>query len=105
MAWWGWCVFGVALLGVELFAVDAQFYLVFLGVRPEHQGKGLGSKLLEHTLSGLDEVGIPAYLENSNKDNMPLYESHGFKLYDEFKLNKGSISEWCMWRKPKTLIG
>lgn len=32
MAWWGWCVFGVALLGVELFAVDAQFYLVFAGL-------------------------------------------------------------------------
>lgn len=32
MAWWGWCILGVALLGVELLAVDAQFYLVFAGV-------------------------------------------------------------------------
>ncbi len=32
MAWWGWCVLGVVLLGVELFAVDAQFYLVFAGL-------------------------------------------------------------------------
>ena len=32
MAWWGWCIFGVALLGLELLAVDAQFYLVFAGV-------------------------------------------------------------------------
>jgi hypothetical protein len=32
MAWWSWCILGVALFGVELFAVDAQFYLVFAGV-------------------------------------------------------------------------
>jgi membrane protein implicated in regulation of membrane protease activity len=32
MTWWSWCVLGVVLLGVELFAVDAQFYLVFAGL-------------------------------------------------------------------------
>ena len=32
MTWWSWMILGAILLGVELFAVDAQFYLVFLGV-------------------------------------------------------------------------
>ena len=32
MAWWGWGILGMALLGVELLAVDAQFYLVFAGI-------------------------------------------------------------------------
>lgn len=32
MTWWGWMILGVVLLGAELFAIDAQFYLVFLGV-------------------------------------------------------------------------
>jgi membrane protein implicated in regulation of membrane protease activity len=32
MAWWSWCILGTVLLGVELFAVDAQFYLVFAGL-------------------------------------------------------------------------
>ena len=32
MTWWAWMVLGAVLLGVELFAIDAQFYLVFLGV-------------------------------------------------------------------------
>ena len=31
MSWWGWMVIGILLLAAELFAVDAQFYLVFLG--------------------------------------------------------------------------
>jgi membrane protein implicated in regulation of membrane protease activity len=32
MAWWSWMVLGAVLLAAELFAVDAQFYLVFLAV-------------------------------------------------------------------------
>jgi inner membrane protein len=32
MAWWGWMIFGLLLLGAELLAIDAHFYLVFLGV-------------------------------------------------------------------------
>jgi membrane protein implicated in regulation of membrane protease activity len=31
MAWWSWCIIGTLLLGAELFAIDAQFYLVFIG--------------------------------------------------------------------------
>lgn len=31
MPWWAWLVIGIGLLGVEMFVVDAQFYLVFLG--------------------------------------------------------------------------
>jgi membrane protein implicated in regulation of membrane protease activity len=32
MPWWGWLVVGALSLGVEMFVIDAQFYLVFLGV-------------------------------------------------------------------------
>ncbi len=32
MLWWHWMILGAVLLGAELFAIDAQFYLVFLGV-------------------------------------------------------------------------
>ena len=32
MAWWGWLIVGSALLGAEMFVIDAQFYLVFLGI-------------------------------------------------------------------------
>ena len=31
MIWWGWMVIGVLLLGAELFIIEADFYLVFLG--------------------------------------------------------------------------
>ena len=32
MPWWAWMVLGIALLGVEMFVIDAQFYLVFIGL-------------------------------------------------------------------------
>ena len=40
MSWWGWMILGAVLLGAELFAVDAQFYLVFLGVSAAIVGLG-----------------------------------------------------------------
>jgi membrane protein implicated in regulation of membrane protease activity len=32
MTWWTWMILGALFLGAELLAVDAQFYLVFLGI-------------------------------------------------------------------------
>ena len=32
MTWWSWMILGAVLLGAELFAIDAQFFLVFLGL-------------------------------------------------------------------------
>ena len=31
MPWWGWIVIGTLLFSAELFAIGAQFYLVFIG--------------------------------------------------------------------------
>ncbi|HKJ16092.1 MAG TPA: NfeD family protein [Xanthomonadales bacterium] len=32
MTWWAWMILGAVLFGAELFALDVQFYLVFLGI-------------------------------------------------------------------------
>lgn len=32
MLWWHWMILGAVILGAELFAIDAQFFLVFLGL-------------------------------------------------------------------------
>ena len=49
MTWWGWMILGAVLLAAELFAVDAQFYLVFLGVSAALVGLGgvLGNSIPE----------------------------------------------------------
>jgi inner membrane protein len=52
MPWWGWLVAGAVLLGVEMFVIDAQFYLVFLGISAALVG-----------LIGLAGVGMPEWAE------------------------------------------
>jgi membrane protein implicated in regulation of membrane protease activity len=43
MDWWAWVVGGAILLGAELFFVDAQFYLVFVGTAAIVTGIGAGA--------------------------------------------------------------
>jgi ribosomal protein S18 acetylase RimI-like enzyme len=76
-----------------------HFYLDFIGVHPEKQGRGYASALLRHTLTCLDADGTPAYLESSNLRNNPLYQRNGFKIMDEIHLPDGPTL-WCMWRDP-----
>jgi GNAT superfamily N-acetyltransferase len=80
----------------------AHFYLPFLGVAPEWQGRGIGSALMRPVLSRCDREGIPAYLEASTPRNRALYERHGFAVTEEFRLAKGSPPLWRMWREPAT---
>ena len=49
---WGWLVVGIGLLGVEMFVIDAEFYLVFLGASAALVG-----------LLGLAGVAMPEWLE------------------------------------------
>jgi ribosomal protein S18 acetylase RimI-like enzyme len=80
---------------------ERHYYLAILGVHPSRQGAGLGSALLDHTLSKLDVAGLPAYLENSNPANIQLYERHGFKVVGRITMPRGGPDMWCMWREPK----
>lgn len=74
-------------------------HLAFLAVAPDRQGKGLGSALLRHHLSWLDEQGMPAYLEASSERNRDLYQRHGYRAGEPFRLPDGTPF-WPMWRDP-----
>ncbi len=52
MTWWGWMILGAVLLGAELFAIDAQFYLVFLGASAALVG-----------LAGLAGIAMPEWAQ------------------------------------------
>lgn len=58
---------------------DAHWYLVVLGVRPEHHGRGIGRALLE---SGLRRADGDVYLETSDPANVAFYERFGFTVVD-----------------------
>ena len=77
-----------------------HYYLFQLAVDPPQQGRGIGSALLRHTLEACDRAGHPAYLENSNPRNGPLYERHGFTVLECHRIGGNGPPLWLMWREP-----
>lgn len=61
---------------------DPHWYLLYLAVHPHHQGEGVGSALLEHSLPPLHAAGHHAYLEATGTRNAALYQRHGFTAMD-----------------------
>lgn len=80
---------------------EPHHYLWVVGVRPEVQGQGYGTRMLRHHLDVLDQLGVPAYLENSNEVNAPLYRRLGFNQINEIKVDEKGPYLWGMWREPK----
>ncbi len=80
---------------------EAHYYLSFLGVRPEMQGKGLGRALIEPVLERCDREQTPAYLETETEKNVRFYEKHGFQVKQELGSKDGAVHIWTMWRNPK----
>jgi len=52
MTWWAWMILGAVLFGAELLAIDAQFFLVFLGLSAALVG-----------LAGLAGLAIPEWAQ------------------------------------------
>jgi ribosomal protein S18 acetylase RimI-like enzyme len=77
-----------------------HFYLSVLGVSPDAQGLGLGSRLIRPMLDRCDHEGVGAYLESSKAENLPFYERHGFQVTDELTFPRGPRL-WTMWRDPR----
>lgn len=76
-------------------------FLQFVGVVPEQQGRGIGSRLLETVLARADTTATPAYLDATSSDNRRLYERHGFETIGEVMLPDGPPL-WSMWREPRS---
>jgi GNAT superfamily N-acetyltransferase len=80
---------------------EPHYYLAVLGTDPDHQGKGLGSALMQPILDRCDEEGVGAYLESSKESNIPFYSRHGFEVVSEHVFHQGGPSLWPMWRTPR----
>jgi len=74
-------------------------YLWFLGVTPDAQGHGIGSRLLKAKLDQLDENGTPAFLETATERNVALYRRHGFDVIKQYRADPDGPPMWAMWRE------
>lgn len=59
-------------------------HLWFIGVSPDCQGSGVGSRLLTQALS---TSNLPVYLETSVVENIAWYEKFNFKVFQEIHLS------------------
>ena len=59
------------------------YYLWFIGVTPDAQGKGIGSALIEEVFQKYNKGTRPFYLETSVVKNISWYEKYGFIIYKE----------------------
>jgi GNAT superfamily N-acetyltransferase len=77
-----------------------HWYLPLIGVDPMFQGRGYGSRLLQHALTVCDRDHQPAYLEASSPANRSLYERHGFLVLGEIR-SGDSPPLFPMLREPR----
>lgn len=75
-----------------------HWHLGPLGVLPERQGQGIGSRLLESFCEHLDQLQAAGYLETDRPENVRLYERFGFSVTGEAPVY--GARTWFMWRPP-----
>lgn len=77
-----------------------HFYLSLFATHTLHRGAGIGMALLRHSLTFIDAVSMPAYLESTNPRNNARYQSVGFVPLGEFAPPGGPVVT-TMWREPE----
>jgi membrane protein implicated in regulation of membrane protease activity len=84
MPWWAWLVLGIGLLGVEMFVIDAQFYLVFIGLAAAVVG-----------LLGLVGVELPSWAEWLVFSALSIVAMLAFRrrIYEKVRGQPGQVEE------------
>jgi membrane protein implicated in regulation of membrane protease activity len=84
MPWWAWLVLGIGLLGAEMFVIDAQFYLVFIGLSAAVVG-----------LLGLAGAGLPQWAQWLVFSALALVAMVTFRkrLYETVRNRSGHVEE------------
>lgn len=76
-------------------------HLAILAVRPDRQGAGIGTALLDWHHAALDEAALPAYLEASALDTREIYLRHGYADYGGPIRLPGGPMMYPMMRQPR----
>jgi ribosomal protein S18 acetylase RimI-like enzyme len=63
-------------------AEEPHWYLVVLSVRPEHQRRGFGTRLVEPLLRRANRDHLPCRLETSDSANVAFYSRFGFEVVE-----------------------
>lgn len=75
-----------------------HYYLVFIGIAPEAQGRGRGRTIIEeiHARVDADTMSVGIGLDTENEANVAYYESFGYKLVDQRNID--GVTVYAMFR-------
>jgi GNAT superfamily N-acetyltransferase len=74
-----------------------HWYLLVVGVDPQQQGRGIGTRLLAPQLERAAAAGLPIYLETMTERDVAFYRKNGFSVGGELTLASG-LRVWAMIR-------
>ena len=86
----------------KLQAKEPRYYLGEIGVLPEHQGQGLGSKIMQPVLELADRESMPCALECTNPKNHVFYQRLGFTIRN-VGTSRFHPTVWFMTRDPQKI--
>jgi GNAT superfamily N-acetyltransferase len=76
------------------------WFLDILAVDADARGRGLGRGLIDHGLARARGDGLPAFLETSRPENVPLYAHFGFRVIEELAAPAGGPTIWFLRADP-----
>lgn len=88
-----------ALAAMEtMVPAEPHWYLDVLAVHRDHQGAGLGVRVLRSGLDRADAEGVGCHLETARPENVAWYQRLGFAVTGEIDID--GLRLWGMWRPP-----
>jgi GNAT superfamily N-acetyltransferase len=82
---------------------DPHWNLETMGIVPDAQGRGVGTRLLAPGLARADQDGLACYLTTARRENLRFYGRFGFEVeHDALQLAPGGPTSWGMRRPPRT---
>ena len=92
--------------GARLHPADRHWYLETMGVSPDVQRRGIGSRLLEPVLEIADRDQVDCYLETAEPRNADYYARHGFVVENPaLQLVADGPAHIAMRRRPTPAPG
>jgi len=80
---------------------EPHWYLMALGVDPDHQGEGHGSTLVRAGIEKADRDGKAVYVETETEENLGFYQWLGFEVLEEMVITEIGMPFSLLVRHPQ----